>query len=1031
MLTVLIVLITNSLLAYSPSFMKTPGISPDGSMVCFSYMSDLWLVPFEGGEAKRITVSEGQDSFPIFSPDGKWIAFISERQGKEGIYLIPSEGGFAQPVYQGSDISLSDWYQDSERLMGTKYHYHTGWSQYELFPDGKRAREITPISHRFSKLSPCEKKIVFNLKGDPYRPAYRGSIAGNLWEYNTETGSYTQLTFTDTTARYPVYSHVDPYIYYAASDGEKFQLFRVEDYDFANPEQLTSFADWSVRCISIARENDRIVFEKFDKIWKYDPETGIAEELDLIIKQDFLPDFIKKEKYSNVASNAAVSPNGKLIAFSYKYDLFAMPEKGGEVRRLTFDQKGIDQILILEDNRTVYFTKREQGSLEIFWLDINDPEIIHKNSWSEGKYTERIFLVSPEKIAIHYKDDEEYYRVAMLDVVTGQVTEFLQEEPVWSWFLAFTPELDYAFYVVGDPQNDSRHLKLYDFHNKTSSRLFSSTSYIGRLYLGKDLKTLFMSLGEELVRIDLIPKPDFNKIEDHWDDILAELPEARKARLAIEESLKERTFRVQIAGIDKRIKTISDKPGYNYPVHIESDSTLYYVNWNYLENNYSIRKINYEGENDKEIVSLSGRINDFQTDFKYHQENEHFYLVLDNQLLKINPQSGKKEIVKNEFSYEYDVIALNRSVFDELWAEFGYEFYDPAMHGRDWNEMYERYRPYVEHSYNMGYFSSIVDEMIGELDASHTGFYPRREGRRDQTQFANLACSFDNSTLLEKGIRFRDVYRGSTLYQKYGIREGDLLLSIDNTEINPYVSIEDLLEDKLGKEIHLKIATSTGTKDVFVKGLALWDIYELFYDDLVNRNRELVEELSDNKIGYLHIPQMSHTRVEPFLDDLFARNYDKDAIIIDVRGNGGGNLSDWLIDTLTRRSTAFTTSRAYNNELIASPSLVWDKPIALLIDENSFSDAEIFPILFQQKQLGKVIGMPTGGGVIGTGHYQLMDGSSMRMPGHGWFTKDLINMEGTGAQPDIQIEMTPENIINRDDVQIKKAVEVLFEELDD
>lgn len=1028
-ITVALFLIIVSLTAYNPSFMSKPAISPDGNTVCFSYMSDLWLVPFEGGEAKRITVSESNDTNPIFSPDGKWIAFLSDRNGKSGIYLIPSEGGFAETVYQGSRVSISDWFQDNERIMGVRYQHDTDWGQYEFFLDGRRPREITPISDHFNKLSPCEKRIIFNLKGDPFRPAYRGSIAGNLWEYDIETNTYSQLTFTDTTTRYPVYSYVNPYIYYAESDGEKFQLFRVENYDFENPQQLTFFDDWSVRCLTIARHNDRILYEKFDKIWKYCPDTGVNEELEIIIKQDFLPGFSKKENYSNAFSNAALSPDGKLIAFSYKYDLFAMPEQGGEVKRLTFDQKGIDQILISGDNRTIYFTKRVKGNLELFRLDINQPETIYHIPWSQGKAIRRIFLIAPDKIAVHFSDNGGYYRVALLDTGTDNVSEFLQNESVWSWFLAYSPDLDYAFYVKGDPQTESRHLSLYDFENDRSTGLISSSDYLGRLYLGKDNKSLFISLGEELVRIDLIPKPDVAGVKNNWDNILAELPETRKARIKLEEALEERTFRVQSEGIGSRVHTIAAKPGLNFAVHIDSDSTLYYVNWDYMEDRFTLYRMNYEGKNDNEIISLSGEVSDFQTAFVYHEENDRFYVVMDNQLLKINPHSGQREVVKNEFIYEYDVLDLNRSVFDELWSEFGDGFYDPGMHDREWDEMFDRYRPFIDKSYNMNFFSSVVNEMIGELNASHTGFYPRSEGRRNRTDFAYLPCSYDYRNILEEGIRFRRVYRGSSLYQKYGIREGDILLSIDSKNIDPYVTVEELLEDKSGKDIHLRIKTPAGMKDAFVKGLSFMEVNNLFYEDTVEHNRQLVNELSGNKIGYLHIPRMSYTLMQPFLDDLFARNYDKDAVIIDVRGNGGGNLSYWLIDTLTRSALAYTTSRHTNNEFIRSPSLIWDKPLALLIDEHSFSDAEIFPILFRQKGLGKVIGMPTSGGVIGTGHYRLMDGSSMRMPGHGWYTKEMVNMEGTGATPDIEIEMTPENIINRDDVQIKKGVEVLLEEI--
>jgi tricorn protease len=174
---------------------------------------------------------------------------------------------------------------------------------------------------------------------------------------------------------------------------------------------------------------------------------------------------------------------------------------------------------------------------------------------------------------------------------------------------------------------------------------------------------------------------------------------------------------------------------------------------------------------------------------------------------------------------------------------------------------------------------------------------------------------------------------------------------------------------------------------------------------------------------------MNWPSYKKFEQDLFAKNYGKEALIIDVRNNGGGNIHDYLIETLTRQTYALNSHRNYDGSLYAGPANSWEKPMVLLINQDSFSDAEIFPNLFSELQLGKVIGMPTSGSVIGTNHYRFRDGSSMRMPGHGWFTKDGTNMEGSGAQPDIFVDPTPHQIIEDDDVQLKRAVQELLEEL--
>lgn len=1021
-LTILITLLAINVIAIDPKFMKDPAISPDGEVVCFSYMSDLWLVPFEGGEAKRITVSESDDRAPSFSPDGEWIAFSSSRDGMNGVYIIPADGGQARLVSR--DVpSVSDWYNDNERILGTRSELRTGSGFYTIYRDGRRATELTPVGHHFGKLSADNTTIVFNIRGMPYRPSYSGSLSGNLWEYDIINDSYTQLTNTILTERYPVYSYINPYIYFAASDGELFQLFRAEDYDFANKEQLTFFENWSIRDLSIARENDRLVFEKFDSIYRFDPLVGEAEKLEIIIKQDYLGSFQVREEHHNKTDNFAVSPDGKLIAFSYKFDLFAIPEKGGDVKQLTYENKGIEDIVILPDNRTIYFLMRDKGYPQLYSLDIRSPEDIIKNYWSDDKYIQYIYPLFNNFLAIHYEIGEDRWNVALLETTTGEIIEIMDEFPVWSRFISVTPDGEYAFYVTAEPEIWTRHLFLYDMQEKTSTLLLSNTGYIGNLYLGEDMKSLFMTWDTDLARLDLLPIPEFYQEEDNWQPILQPAEEETTETTIDEPDFSERTLEIEFDGLKKRLNVVSSKPGFNYVVHIISDSTLYYINR--LQNTNTLRKVDYYADEDEEIFSFTGNINSLQ----FNETNRCFYIAMDRALYKLNPAAKTMDMVSNLIEYEYNELELNQKVFNELWVEFGRSFYDYQMHGKDWDAMYNKYSPYIQYSYLPEYLSYVIDEMIGELDASHTGFYPRTGPHREIMSPAYCGVVFDHEHLPEEGINLKKVYRYSTLFQAHGIRDNDLLLSVDGTTITPFTSVDSLFAGKIGKKIELEFSTSQGIKTAEVKGLNYSEQYDLYYKDWVSERRELVNELSDNRLGYIHIRRMNQPSLDQFVNDLFAENYDKEAIIIDVRFNGGGNISRQLLDILTLEHRAYITRRGHPDEKFKTPGRIWEKPLNLIINENSFSDAEIFPILFSQLDLGEVIGVPTGGGVIGTTSYQLMDGSSMRMPQTGWFTRDGINMEGTGAMPDIFVDHTPDQIIVDDDRQLKVAIDNMLDKL--
>jgi tricorn protease len=256
-----------------------------------------------------------------------------------------------------------------------------------------------------------------------------------------------------------------------------------------------------------------------------------------------------------------------------------------------------------------------------------------------------------------------------------------------------------------------------------------------------------------------------------------------------------------------------------------------------------------------------------------------------------------------------------------------------------------------------------------------------------------------------------------------------MLLTIDCISVTPTVSVPRLLAGKAGRKIQLRIAHGDSVFTAEIKGVGWYQNYHWMYDQKVADRAEFVGKMSKGRIGYAHIEGMDNPSYDRFLDDLFAKNFDKEALIIDVRGNGGGYLHDRLIETLTRKTYAYESNRTFQSERKKSPGNTWEKPMVVLIDEDSFSDAEIFPAIFQELKMGKVIGMPTSGSVIGTGEVDFMDGSSMRMPSDGWFLLSGKNLEGNGVQPDIRVEMTPEQILHRDDVQLRAGVDELLREL--
>ncbi|MCF7912664.1 MAG: DNA primase [Candidatus Cloacimonetes bacterium] len=1022
--------ITISLFALEPHFMYDPAISPDGEDVCFVYLDKLWTVDWEGGTARCLTTVDHDVSAPQYSPDGKWIAYMTARDGYQCIYKIPADGGEAISV-NVDDFSLCDWFPDSKSLLVTRYQekYHNEY--FRLYLDGK-LEKIASFSDIFSSLNKTGDKIIFCRRGYPYRESYTGSANGDLWIYDLKSKEYVRLTETEYTERYPQFSMQNDRIYFGASDGKVFQLYQVDKLDFSTKKKLTSFDTWSLRDLDVAYKNDRIVFEHFDQIWRYDPDKKKASPIKIEIKSDIIADPQQELKCNNCGDVFDVSSDGKLLVFSWKYDLFAMPVEGGDVKQITFDQKGIEDIVIMDDNKTVIFTKIVKGSPQLYRFNIKDIAKVEKLKWSDGKYIEYLNNQSGRLMVAFSQDNERGQQIAIGDSL-GNDLEILDMDEQYNYGV-LEKEGRYFLYSQTNYSVWNREMKLYDREEDKIYPIETTTSWFSSPRWGKDGKSAFYSKAGNIYRLDLQPKDEYYyDEEDNWEAILKDEEKKDKDKKGKDKDKDEdedkkledkdedeNELEIDFNGIDQRLTRIVNKEGYNYLVYLTEDM-LYYINS--LDEEQTLRKVKYNGEDDEEVHTLGTGID------KIVCQDKNWYFSKNGSVFKM-PLNGKKpEKIDNKFTYEYDRQQLNTDVFDQVWRRFGRGFYDPDMHDLDWDRVYKKYVEYLKYAYEPHILGNIVDEMIGELNASHTGFYPRNDQNYPSVRQAKLGATFDFGEYPPKGVRFMKLYRHSSLAQNFDIKPGDILLSIDGKPVGENLPFTSLLLDKVNEKIELTIDVGDSIRTVEVKGINSSKNYNLWYDDWVAARRQKVDEMSDGRFAYSHIRGMDTSSYQKFEDELFGMNFDKEALILDIRFNGGGYTHDSILETLTKKQYGWSSSRRADAEKYPTPNAIWDKPIVLLIDEDSFSDAEIFPILFKHLKLGKVIGMPTSGSVIGTGHISFMDGSSMRMPSSGWFEMDYQNMEGKGAAPDILVPMSPEDYIQDNDLQLKRAVEELFKEI--
>lgn len=1035
--------------ALQPDFAADPAISPDGTQVCFVYQSDLWLVDFNGGNASRLTATEAGEWGPCWSPDGRWIAFNSNREGVSYPYLINPVDGTSTLIIAES-FSVSDWFADGNSLLCTKYSQTFGSSFYKVPVSGSRPELLAEIGDRYASLAPDNKSIVFNRRGDPYREAYRGSVAGELWKLDIASKTYSRLTNTAFTERYPRFSHTQNALYYCAADGERFQLYRADKLDFANPLKLTNLADWSARDISVARQNDRIVFEYFNELWTYDPDRPAndrAAKLNVLIPEDIWQQNTRRDRMSNEFDSFAISPDELLVGFKYKYDTFLMPRKGGEVKQVTFDQASTGDMEFLDDNRTLLMTLMDKGTDKLYTAKCDSTQTaITPLEWfgKDSLSVEGFAKDASGKWVIYYGDKRLSGRIAVADKDLANIRALNVNRPVVTNF-AISTNGDYAVYATTREDVWMRELWLYDFTRDEHRRIMNDDAWIRNISWTKDDRSLLLSRSNGIYRLDLVPRDEFEYEVDNWQEIFskpaADSIRVIKADKALEIKLDEqdsadtlkakpepkvhKDLQVVWEGVEKRLYPVLTEDGVYLSVQqVIDDSTFYYFSEKRGPDAATeLKKANIYGKSSKKEFDLGTGIG------ARTWIGKTLYYVKDGKILYYNTDKGSKGEVKAEFDYKYDTNLLNTRVFEQVWGKFGLNFYDPNMHGKNWQNLYQRYHPYAEKARSIDDIAIIVNEMIGEVNASHTGFYPRRDKNENYLQAAYLGLELDYSKALKEGIRIDVVYPGSRLANFYKVQAGDILTRIDGIAITAKTPVDSLLLDKAGKRIRVQYSSDGTLREAVVTGLSWAENRKLFYNHQVSVSKATVEKESNGRLGYVHIPAMGGQDYDNFYRDTFRDNADKEALIIDVRGNSGGHIHDQIITLLSKKPYALSTSRRYSQERITEPRQAWTKPTIVLVDEGSFSDGEIFPAVYQELKLGKLVGTPSSGSVIGTWEYDLLDGSSMRLPGSGWYKLDGTNMEGNGVVPDIIVEISPEDEIAGRDTQLLRAIEEILRDI--
>jgi tricorn protease len=1002
-------------------FARTPDISPDGKQVVFSYLGDLWLVSAAGGEARHLTMHEKHDYLPAFSPDGTSIAFSSNRHGTYDVFVIPVEGGRPKRLtFDSADDFVTGWSPDSKSVLFastrlTEYPYRQ--ELYTIPAAGGRAVRVSAFEGREGAFSPSGDQIAFvRGPGTWYRKGYRGSSNDDIWISSADGTNNRQFTSFNGQDNHPQWSADGKTLYWVSEClGTPANIVR-EDVDPegpSTPQAVTHHKDDAVRRARLSGNGQWLVYECGADIYVHNLNDGSERKLLITVHADDKTNPEKVTTFTSGASEFSLSPDERTIAFVVHGEIFAMPRTGGKAKRLTDKAAFNHGVSWASDAKKLLFLSDRGGHEDIYLLESDDPD--NADLLKAGRYKIKQLTNTPEaEIGVTFTPDHKrisFLRAGKLMTMNPDGTDqkVLIKDGVifdyeWSpdgaWLVYARQDNSFAseLFIVpaagptaADPPRNVTRFATYN-GGVTWSRTNNKLAFIS--HRRKGLTSAFvLSLQKPAA-----PGAPWSKSFD-WDDI----------HLRVKQPANIAATQCAISGDGSKIafRGVTDGQNDLWMANSDGSQVARYTTGNTNPTQIQWSKVF------RSMVFFRDGAGNLRTAS---------YGALGGANLTTIPFQAKMTIRREEVFAE---------MFEQSWRALHESFYDAKFHGANWNAVREKYRPLVGHVALKEDLYALISLMLGELNASHLGISGPIPVPEQAT--ADLGLLFDDS-YHGPGLKIAEVLRGGPADQRgIAIRPGDILLKIEGIDLSPGENLAKLLNDRAGETLSVLVAPPTDLRKatrVNLHAVARKQIAELMYERWIRKNAEKVHELSKGKLGYIHIPSMTDVGLDRFVRALYSDCFDKEGIVLDIRFNSGGYTHEQVLSYLTgKEHTLFHQRDGSSGLALNSDDRRWTKPLVLLINNRSFSDAEIFPHAFRTMGLGKLVGQATGGQVIGTREIQLIDGSAFRTPRIGVTTHKGVNMDKEGVLPDIAVEAHPDQLARGQDAQLERAVEVLTQDM--
>ncbi|HKB02261.1 MAG TPA: S41 family peptidase [Gemmataceae bacterium] len=1054
--------------------LRFPAISPDA--IAFTYAGNIYTVPTAGGVARRVTNHDGFEMFPRFSPDGKHLAFTGQYDGNTEVYLMPAEGGTPKRLTYTSTLGRDDvsdrmgpnnivigWTPDGKNILFRSRMHSFNDFIGQLFTvsiDGGLAEQLPLPRGGFASYSPDGSKLAYNRVFREFRTwkRYRGGLADEVWLYDFQTRKTEPLTSDPGSDIIPMW--VQDKVYFLSDRGERMR-FNVWCVDPKTKEkrQLTHFTEFDCKFPSAGR--DAIVFENGGYIYKLDVRSERAEKVPVQILEDGAT---ARGGLVGVGKNVTafgLSPDGKRAVFGARGDVFTVPATSGLTRNLT-NTPGVHERNPdwSPDGKTIAYVSDASGEDEIYTIAQDgrgQPTQItsgadtykYEIAWSpDGKKV----LWSDKKLRLQFVDVESK-QVTLVDQATAwEIRDFTwspdskwvafarQEEESLNKVYLYSVEQKKSFevtdgwYAASSPAFSSDGKYLFFASAREFSPIISATEWnhaytdMQRIYFVTLAKATENPFKPKLDEVTPAAKDGERKDEGKKEE--AKKDEAKKAEPKKADP-KPADVKVDVDGLKDRVLTVPGPAG-SYFMLKAAGGLLYYqravnrgVPGFYAYDVAAQKEMNLgtvggydvSADGKKMILSKGGN-----------------YGIVD---LPRGPVEFKN-LDLGGMEVRLDRQAEWAQIFRESWRQMRDFFYDPGLHGVDWPAMRAKYEvlvPHVRHRFDLTY---VIGEMIAELNAGHAyvggGEAPKPEriptGLLGARLTRDAGSKFYKIGHILRGANWDPTLRSPLTEVGVDVQEGEYIVAVNGKTTSDVDNIYELLLNTPGRLVTLSVNKDPkpeGARAVTVTPIA--DESKLYYHEWVQGNIEKVSKATGGRVGYIHVPDMLTTGLNEFMKNYYPQ-LRRRGLIIDVRGNGGGNVSPMLIERLRREIAMVGVAR--NAAPTVDPSGTFVGPMVCLLNEFSASDGDLFPWRFRHHKLGPLIGKRSWGGVVGIrGSLPLLDGGFLNRPEFARIDvegKEWI-IEGHGVDPDIVQDNDPAKEFAGEDEQLNKAVEVISDKL--